>query len=330
MATAFRSNEALCLLLFALTGALSGCAVPMGVLRPGSVASAEGLAIPAADAPSLYQVRDEWMRFDFDSDMDYARLIRRREMNVYVRLRWCGRDVPGRELMTARVFADDGRVDASSRLAPVPSSRPGEPAAFRYHTYVRVRVPKGPVLPPGAPEQGGDYDLQHPSDNVCLSVAGGDMAGNHGETLPLVYFAVDLRAAFRPDDVATTEVVPFCAVAERKGDYNGRTVRVRATYTTDSSHYEYLKLASCANGLGLVDIGKHGQSESVRAFDAESKQICAAHHAIALCILSAEVDVEGLIREWPGDPGHFVLDLDEMNGFKFGPTDRIRDSIKAY
>lgn len=120
-------------------------------------------------------------------------------------------------------------------------------------------------------------------------------------------------------DVDTTDVVPFCAVAEHLEDYGGQTVRLRATYSTDNSHYEYLKLTSCANKLGLIDIGKHGQSESVRAFYAETKKACTARRALALCNISAQVDVVGLIEEWPGDPGHLVIDLLEINKFKLDP-----------
>lgn len=198
MATGFRSNGAF-LLIFALTAALPGCTVPMGALRPGPAVSIDGVAIPAKDAHSLYGVRDNWARLDFASDMDYARLIRRRELNVYVRLRWCGKDTPGRELTTTRLFGDDGRVEASSHLAPTQAPQPGEPGVFRYHTYVRVHIPKGPVMPPGSPEQDGDFDLRSPSDNVCLTVAGGDMVGNHGETAPIVYSTLDIRAAFARD-----------------------------------------------------------------------------------------------------------------------------------
>jgi hypothetical protein len=188
----------LVLLIVALVDAVSGCTVPMGTLRPGSVAAIDGVAISAKDAHALYRVRDEWVRFDFDSDMDYARLIRRRALNVYVWVRWCGKGGPGRELTIARVFGEDGRVDASSRLAPVLSPQPESPVVFRYHTYVPVRVPKGPVMPPGSPEQGGDYDLRYPADDLCLSVGGGDMAGNHGESTLAVYPRDVLRSALAP------------------------------------------------------------------------------------------------------------------------------------
>jgi hypothetical protein len=175
------------LLVVALAGAVSGCTVPMGTLRPGPVTAIDGKAMPVTDARSLRNVRDEWMRFDFDSDMDYARLIRRRELNVYVRVRWCGRGGLGRELTTARLFGQDGRVDAANRLEPVPAGQPMTSTVFRYHAYVPVRVPKDPVMPPGRPDQGGDYDLRHPADDVCLSVGGGDMVGNHGESTFAVY-----------------------------------------------------------------------------------------------------------------------------------------------
>lgn len=122
-------------------------------------------------------------------------------------------------------------------------------------------------------------------------------------------------------DVRATEPVPFCAVAEHPENYRGQTLRLRATYSTDNSHYEYLKLTSCANNLGLIDIGKHGQSESVRAFYTETKKVCAAHRALAVCIISADVDVVGLIKEWPGQPGHFVIDLDEVNQFEIDSKD---------
>ncbi|WP_079520275.1 hypothetical protein [Luteibacter sp. 22Crub2.1] len=185
-------------LVAALAGALSGCTVPMGTLRHVSVAGIDGKAMPVPDVRSLHNVQGEWMRFDFDSDIDYARLVRRRELNVYVRLRWCGKGKAGRELTTARLFGDDGRVTASSRLAPVPARQPGSPIVFRYHTYVPVRVPKGPVMPPGSPEQGGDYDLRHPADDLCLSVGGGDMVGNHGESTLAVYPRNVLKSTLTP------------------------------------------------------------------------------------------------------------------------------------
>jgi len=187
------------LILVAVLAALvSGCTVPMGTLRHGSVTAIDDKAMPVTDASSLHNVRNEWMRFDFDSDIDYARLIRRRELNVYVRLRWCGKGQAGRELTTASLFGDDGRVSASSRLAPVPARQPGSPIVFRYHTYVPVRVPPGPVMPPGSPEQGGDYDLRHPADDLCLTVGGGDMVGNHGESTLVVYSRDALRSTLPP------------------------------------------------------------------------------------------------------------------------------------
>ena len=77
-------RSALAILVVVLSVALPGCTVPMGNLRPGPVTALDGTAIPAKDARALYRARDEWMRFDFESDIDYARLIRRRELNVYV------------------------------------------------------------------------------------------------------------------------------------------------------------------------------------------------------------------------------------------------------
>jgi hypothetical protein len=184
-------------LVMVLTIAVSGCTVPMGTLHPGPLGQVDGLTIPAKDAVALYRVRGEWMRLDFDADMDYARLIRRREVNLYVRLRWCSNGVPGREITIARLFGEGGRVTNASRLRPVSGSPPKNLLVFRYHTYVPVRVPKGPVMPPGSPEQGGDYDLRHPADDLCMSVAGGDMAGNYGESTILVYPADAVSGAAR-------------------------------------------------------------------------------------------------------------------------------------
>lgn len=190
------TRSGLVLIIVALVGAASGCTFPMGTLRGGPVAGVDGVALPAKDARALYRVEDDWTRFDFESDMDYAQLIRRREVNVYVRVRWCGKDVPGRELTIARLFGEDGRVGKSSRLAPVPASEPKTSTVFRYHTYIPVRIPAGPVMPPGSPEQGGDYDFRNPSDDVCLTVGGGDMLGNHGESAPAVYPRDVIEPAF--------------------------------------------------------------------------------------------------------------------------------------
>ena len=139
---------------------------------------------------------------------------------------------------------------------------------------------------------------------------------------PLIYLLIGYVPIGKADtDVRATEPVPFCAVAEHPETYRGKRLRLRATYSTDNSHYEYLKLTSCANNLGLIDIGKHGQSESVRAFYAETKKVCTVHQALAVCIISADVDVVGLIKEWPGQLGHFVIDLDEINQFKLDSKD---------
>ena len=197
MEPTFATRSRLLLLVVAITAASVGCTVPMGNLRPGRATPIDGMSIPTVDARALYRIRDlDWLRFDFDSDTDYARVIRRRELNVYVRLRWCGGGLPGRELTTARLFGDDGRVSASSRLLPVSGSPPGSPVVFRYHTYVPVHLPRGPVMPAGSPDQGGDYDLRRPVDDLCVSVGGGDMVGNHGESKPAVYSAEGVRGVF--------------------------------------------------------------------------------------------------------------------------------------
>ena len=175
------------LLVVALASLLAGCTVPMGTLRPGPVVSIDRTAIPVRDASSLYRLRDDWLRFDFDSDMDYARLIRRRELNVSVRMHWCGKEVPRRWLTSSPLFGEDGKVNNASQLLPVSDSRAGGSTVYTYHAYVRIDVPGGPAMPPGSPEQGGDYDLRHPVDDLCLSVGGGDMVGNHGESTILVY-----------------------------------------------------------------------------------------------------------------------------------------------
>jgi len=145
----------------------------------------------------MYRLRDDWLRFDFDSDMDYARLIRRRELNVSVRLHWCGKEVPGRWLTSSPLFGEDGEVNKVSRLVPVLESPPGGSTAYTYHAYVRIHVPGGPAMPQGSPEQAGYYDLRHPADDLCLSVGGGDMAGNHGQSTILVYPADVVGAAAR-------------------------------------------------------------------------------------------------------------------------------------
>jgi hypothetical protein len=166
------------------------------------VASIDRTAIPVRDANSMYRLRDDWLRFDFDSDMDYARLIRRRELNVSVRLHWCGKEVPGRWLTSSLLFSGDGEVNKASRLVPVSDSRHGGSAAYTYHAYVRIHVPAGPAMPPGSPEQAGDYDLRHPADDLCLSVGGGDMVGNHGESTILVYPVDVVSAAARVNQSA--------------------------------------------------------------------------------------------------------------------------------
>lgn len=78
----------------------------------------------------MNRLRDDWLRFDIESDMDYARLIRRRELNVSVRLHWCGKEVPGRWLTSSPLFGEDGQVINASRLAAVSDTSLGPPTQF--------------------------------------------------------------------------------------------------------------------------------------------------------------------------------------------------------
>jgi len=116
-----------------------------------------------------------------------------------------------------------------------------------------------------------------------------------------------------PEPVA----VPFCAVAQRPADYHGVTVILHGTYKTDNFDNEFIKSASCDGGKFLINIGKHGLSESVARFDAEIKKICTSRRSPFVCNISAKVEVVGTMRASRQDPDESVIDLEEIKQSKF-------------
>ncbi len=111
--------------------------------------------------------------------------------------------------------------------------------------------------------------------------------------------------------------VPFCAVAQRPANYYGVTLILQGTYKTDNFDNEFVRVASCEGGKFLINIGKHGSSESVARFDAEIKKMCISRRSPFVCNISAEVEVVGTVRASRQDPDDSVIDIEEIKRFRF-------------
>lgn len=113
---------------------------------------------------------------------------------------------------------------------------------------------------------------------------------------------------------ASGRSIALCEVVENLSAYSGTDVELRARYVSDGRHEEVLEDLTCSQGRRIIDIGRRGDSESVKRFYAERKRICSERGASYLCNTSAEVDVVGTINVMSGE---FVLDIKEVDNFKF-------------
>jgi hypothetical protein len=118
-----------------------------------------------------------------------------------------------------------------------------------------------------------------------------------------------------PEPVA----VPFCVAAQRPANYYGVKLILQGTYKTDNFDNEFIRAASCDGGKFLINVGKHGPSESVARFDAEIKKICISRRSPFVCNISAKVEVVGTLRASRQDPDDSVIDLEEIKQSRFNP-----------
>ena len=113
---------------------------------------------------------------------------------------------------------------------------------------------------------------------------------------------------------ASERSITLCEVVANPAAYDGSDVEMRARYVSDGRHEEVLEDPTCRQGRRIIDIGKRGDSESVKSFYAERKRVCSKRGASYLCNTLAEVDVVGTINVMSGE---FVLDIKEVDNFKF-------------
>ena len=95
--------------------------------------------------------------------------------------------------------------------------------------------------------------------------------------------------------------VTICAIRQNPTQYVGQVVTVSATYSTDSSHYEYLEDPSC-NAGNTLDIGFKvpERDASVEEFKAAQAAECRKTGSRGLCVIEAQVVLRGRIASTTG------------------------------
>lgn len=107
----------------------------------------------------------------------------------------------------------------------------------------------------------------------------------------------------------------LCAIAANPGKHDGEEVVLSTGYITDNRHFEMLRSSHCSKGVRVLQIGRHGASDSVKRFYAEQKRICLKRNTPAVCNTTAVVQVSGRIRLTPA--GLVVFDIEEVQSFRF-------------
>lgn len=130
------------------------------------------------------------------------------------------------------------------------------------------------------------------SDNFYLS-------GSAPVEIPVLFILLAVAQIGSAQAQELQESVSVCTIRERPDLYLGKVVTVRANYTTDSIHYEYLTDTGCR--YGTLDIGLRvpEREASVDAFKAARRTLCESEDKRYLCIVDGVVTVRGRIAEAP-------------------------------
>ena len=120
-----------------------------------------------------------------------------------------------------------------------------------------------------------------------------------------------------------TPVLRICDIQANKSAFIGKVVTLSADYSTDSSHYAYLRDRTCAK-QGILDIGfvVPERDPSVDAFEAKERQLCLKRGTPYLCLLEARVSVTGTIAETVGahlapDASYLIINLHSVQSAEF-------------
>lgn len=156
---------------------IAACTLPMGHVSAVRIQRVEWIALDKSGLQGGCCNRMEWMRVDFVSDMDYAR-VARRGIHGYIYYGWCPIDID-HWLGVARLLTESGALDVKTAMVPIPSD--GGHPLYAYHGFFPVSVPARRYVRPG--EGDGAYDLRQAKQDFCIAVAGGEMwTGRHGQS----------------------------------------------------------------------------------------------------------------------------------------------------
>jgi hypothetical protein len=112
---------------------------------------------------------------------------------------------------------------------------------------------------------------------------------------------------------AAVSQVDFCKVAQSPKDFASQRISFSARYRSDGQHFEFLENPSCSGGKQIIDVGRHGEPASVRAFYSEIDRLCAKANAPLVCNTLAEITVTGVIRE---ATGAYYIDVSDVTSYK--------------
>lgn len=116
---------------------------------------------------------DDWLKIDFRSDVDYARVMRLTDFSIALQAFWCS------EGRSNGYFARSPVYTGSVRVVPVPGMtirRDG--VAYILGAFIPVRRTAGAQVS----SQLAGYDLEHPRDDICLTVFGANANGGRSHS----------------------------------------------------------------------------------------------------------------------------------------------------
>ena len=103
--------------------------------------------------------------------------------------------------------------------------------------------------------------------------------------------------------------VTICEALRNPPENTGVSLQVMGTYKTDGRHYEFLVDERCGRTGNSIEIGRHNDPKSYSALERQWVSECQLRGDEALCVISKEVKVTGVIR--PSTTGRF-LDIDSI------------------